>query len=296
MNVLLAITPFFLLILLGFGLSKLKIATDHWEKSFNQFSLKIGFPALIFYHLSKTPIDLEQKSALLLENSIFILATILISWGIGLLLRLSKPMANTLIICLPFGNIAFLGIPIGTELLGSGHITDLALIAGTYLFWVFIVALPLVQWNSERSLSSLLKVITNPLLIATCLGLLFSVSDIPIPNVVSRALELVANSVTALVLLAIGIFMATKKIGDFKNPVPALILTLTILIGLPLLLQAVSLVIGYDLYSDTKLISMMPLAVTPFALADKYELDKLTISSSIVLSTLLLPLSLSILY
>lgn len=296
MNVLFSITPFFLLILLGFGLSKLKIASKHWEKSFNQFSLYIGFPALIFYHLSKTSIDLEQKSALLIENSVFILATIMISWGIGFLLQLSKPMANTLIICLPFGNIAFLGIPIGSELLGPDHITNLALIAGSYLFWVFIVALPLVQWNSERSLNSLFKVLTNPLLIATCLGLLFGISDTHLPTVIIRVLELVANSVTALVLLGIGMFMATKNIQEFKRPLPALLMSITILIGLPILLQAGSLILGHDLQPETMLISMMPLAITPFALAGEYELDKLTISSSIVISTLLLPLSLSILY
>lgn len=292
-----SIAPFFAIILLGFVLLKLRIATDSWQQSFNQFSLYVGFPALIFFYLCSTPIDLKEKLPFILENSILVLSCIVLGWVSGSLLKLSNRSTNTLIICLPFGNIAFLGIPIGTEILGESHTANLSLIAGIYLFWVFLVAVPLIQWNGHKSLGALKEVIKNPLLLATIAGVISSILGISLPPFLEKSFSLLAASVTALVLLSLGIFISSRKLKEFHKPWLALCISGCTLIGMPFLLMVIAYFSSGQVPNiESELLSMMPVAVTPFALADKYELDKNAISVSIVLSTLFLPISLSLLY
>ena len=111
---------------------------------------------------------------------------------------------------------------------------------------------------------------------------------------VLRALEMTSVSVTPIVLIVIGIFIGNSKIGKLLEWIPIFIFSLLTLIILPAGFYYGVKLFGYSpsVFSSSIIEAAMPLAITPFALADRYNLDKKFIARSIALSTTLSVISL----
>jgi predicted permease len=90
-------------------------------------------------------------------------------------------------------------------------------------------------------------------------------------------------------LIVIGLFIGKSKFGKIQDWIPVLLFSICILILIPALFYLTLLISNIDPIQFTSSIiqAAMPLAITPFALADKYTLDKDFIAKSIVLSTIL---------
>lgn len=104
-----------------------------------------------------------------------------------------------------------------------------------------------------------------------------------------QSLDLVAASVTPTVLVVMGLFIGRSGIGSWKDWWPALLFSLVTLLLLPVLFYgAVQFCrIPPFWFSSSIIMAAMPLAITPFALAERYQLDRNFIARSIVLSTIL---------
>jgi|GEM_PF-6638312 len=61
------------------------------------------------------------------------------------------------------------------------------------------------------------NLIKNPLLIAVALGFSISGAGIVLPLVIMETLDLISMSVTPVVLVTIGLFVGTLKIGKLKE-------------------------------------------------------------------------------
>ncbi len=287
------ILPIFIIIFGSAFLTRLKIADKSWMPVLNAFALKIGFPALIFSALSTTTFDFAKDYPLLLVNTLFILATFALTWMIGKAIKLNKKFLRTIFICLVLGNVAFLGIPVLTQIYGPSILPTASLIVAVYLFWYFTAGvgfLDSTQDGVKPKLGKLLKhVLENPLLIAVILGLIFSGLNIPIPEMIATSISMLAASVTPVVLVVIGLFLGDAKFGKIKDWINVGIFSFLTLVINPLLLLGIlwSLNMSFQLFASSIVDAAMPLAITPFALADKYNLDKKFIANSIVLSTVL---------
>jgi predicted permease len=135
----------------------------------------------------------------------------------------------------------------------------------------------------------LTKLATNPLLIAVILGILASRMKISDQSSMIKSLDLFAQSVTAVVLLSLGIFMGSQRIGGFKVWMPVLGLAILIMILLPgifyLFVKNTSMT-GIPLKSSI-LEAAMPLGLTPYALAHQYDLNSKLAGRLVLLSTFL---------
>ena len=139
LQILIAITPLFLIIFISALLRKFNHIGDHWSKTLNEFTLYIGLPVLIFSVLSKTSFSFKEETSLIIANSLFILFTFLLVIIIGKISKMKKKMFHTLFICLAFGNIAYLGIPVLTQISGPSILPTASLIVALYLFWVLVL-------------------------------------------------------------------------------------------------------------------------------------------------------------
>ncbi len=299
-QVLSIIAPLFLIIFTTALLQKFKNIGDDWSKVLNEFALKIGLPVFIFSALAKTDFSFRAEELyLIIANSIFLFVSFMLAVGVGKILRLKKQMFMTLFICFGFSNIAYLGIPVLSQVSGEKIIPIASLIVAVYLFWQFTLGTGYLDYLLDKKRKNIIgnlvgHFIKNPLIIAVVLGFAVSAFDIIIPAVLLKSLDMVGASVTPTVLVVIGLFIGKSKIGKLSQWIPVLMFSLATLVVLPLIFYFGVKFFGFlpPQFSSSIIEAAMPLAITPFALADKYNLNKDFIARSIVLSTILSVLTL----
>ncbi|MBT3419515.1 MAG: AEC family transporter [Candidatus Magasanikbacteria bacterium] len=298
-QILTIIAPLFLIIFVSALLQKFKNVGDKWGKVLNEFALKVGLPVLIFTALAKTSFSFKAESSLIIVNSLFLLLSFVLAVFIGKILRLKKKMFLTLFICFIFGNVAYLGIPVLTSVSGESILPKVSLIIAIYLFWIFTIGIGYLDYsvnkNKKDVVKNMLKNLTkNPLLLAVIFGLIFGSLKIAIPSIILKSLEMVSVSVTPIVLVVIGLFIGNSKIGKLSEWLPVILFSLFTLIVFPASFYFGAKFFGFvpSQFMSSIIEAAMPLAITPFALADKYNLHKNFITRSIVLSTILSVISL----
>jgi predicted permease len=299
LQILTIIAPLFLIILISAVLQKFKNFGDEWGKVLNEFALNIGLSVLIFSALSQTNFSFKEEASLIIANSLFLLISFVLALIIGKGLRLKKQMFLTLFICFVFGNVAYLGIPVLTSVLGPEILPKLSLIIAIYLFWLFTIGIGYLDYSINKNKKDVLKKMLknfakNPLLLAVVFGLIVGGFNIPIPEIVQKSLEMISASVTPIVLVVIGLFIGKSKIGKLKEWLPVLLFSLFTLFVFPAIFYFGLKFFNFDpsQFLSSIIEAAMPLAITPFALADKYNLHKTFITRSIVLSTILSLISL----
>ncbi|MBT4209480.1 MAG: AEC family transporter [Candidatus Komeilibacteria bacterium] len=303
-EIFIVIVPLFLIIFASVIIQGWYNLDEHWPRVLNSFALNIGLPALIFTSLAK--VSLSGQSNIILINSLFLLSSFALIYILGKILNLKQKVVKTLFICLAFGNIAYLGIPVLAQIYGPKILPDASLIIGVHLFWLFTVGLGFLDYTvtSRQSwIGKLLRkkkkqdiikhigldLIKNPLLVAVILGLLVAIIDINIPRILKTSLDMLAGSVTPIVLVVIGLFIGKSKIGKIEEWRLAITFTVITLFISPGAFYLALKIFATDLdkYIPSMIMVAMPLAITPFALADKFGLDKQFIARAIVLSTTL---------
>lgn len=310
-EIFLAIVPLFIIIFASAIIGRFKSIDKHWPRVLNSFALNVGLPALIFSSLAK--ISLSGKFDIIIANSLFLLGSFAIAYGLGKAFSIKAKTLKTLFICLAFGNIAYIGLPVLTQIYGQKVLPEASLIIGVHLFWLFTIGLGFLDYSMVNRQSFLGKLfhkktkqdvfkhigfdlIKNPLLISIILGLLVAISNISLPSLLSSTVDILAASVSPVVLVVIGLFMSKSKIGKLKDWQPVIIFSLVTLFVLPGVFYYFLKIFSSDLYKYLPSIIeiAMPLAITPFALADKYDLDKQFIARAIVMSTTLSIISIPI--
>jgi predicted permease len=285
----LQILPLFIIIAIGWFFVKIKIANQNWLKPISDFSLYIGFPALIFANLTNNTLDFNLVSHSFQLVS-FLLLGMLILILIGLkFFKSSQNKKATYIICFLFGNAAFLGIPIITTL--APELTKIASVnAAIMLFWVFSLGLIIVEYltlNKPQIKQITINLFKNPLLLSVIFGLGFNYLQIPIPKVINQPLHMLSQTVSPMIMLLIGIFIALNPPESVTELKSVAIFSL-----LKLLIFPVLGILCFNYFKIENSFSQltqfaMPAAITPFAMAERYKLDLEFICNSIILSTII---------
>ena len=299
LQILTIISPVFLIIFSSALLQRFKNIGDNWSVVLNEFALKIGLPVLIFSSLAKTYFSFAEQAPIIFSNSLFIIGGFLLSIIIGKILRFKKQTLRTVVICLMLSNVAYLGIPTLIQIYGADILPTASLIVAIYLFWVFTIGIGYLDITQQRKkkdvLNDMIKnLLTDPLIIAIVLGIVISSFNIKMPSILMISMDMITASVTPTVLIVIGLFIGKSKIGKLKEWIPVFLFSLMTLLILPAIffLGLKFLGISPRLFSSSILEAAMPLAITPFALSDRFGLNKEFIARSIVLSTILSVISL----
>ncbi len=291
-----SIVPLFLVILVGIVVSRNKSVDQQWLEVLNNYALWIGFPALILVALSRLQWNWQVYGSLIGWNSARIVLAMLLVFPVAALLKLKNRTRRTLFLAVSYGNVAYLGIPVLRSALGDQILPEATMISAVYVFWLFTLGIFLIEYFGDHRVhwrKLLVRLITNPLLIAVFAGLFIAVFHLKVPKVVMSGLDIFAGSVTAVVLFSLGIFMGKQPFGKFSDWLPVLVFSLIILIVLPgLFLFASRPFVDTTASRAWILEAAMPMGLTSYALCLKYKLNTEFASRAVVASTLLALLSL----
>jgi predicted permease len=106
------VLPLFLVIFAGAVFTRSKVKTSGWVDVLNRYALYIGFPALVIASLMDLETGKESYSELIIYTSVYIVFCMILAFPIARIFRLSTNMLRSLFLILPFGNFAYLGMPV----------------------------------------------------------------------------------------------------------------------------------------------------------------------------------------
>lgn len=286
------VAPLFLIILTGILFSRTRVSSEEWVNVLNKYALYIGFPALVVASLMHLEAGEQSYSKLILFNSIYIIICIALAFPLGRVFNLPQKTRRTLFLILPFGNIAYLGIPVLQNALGDKILPAAAIISAVFVFWMLTLALILVETSGEEKphlKKLLINLIQNPLLLSVFIGMAIVLFHIELPVFISKTIRFFADSVTAVVLFSLGIFLGMQNIGKLREWYRVFAFVAATMLLLPFLyflgLQTTNL--QPELLKASVIDAAMPLGLTPYAISLQYRLDTKLAARIVVLGTLL---------
>ena len=272
-----AVTPIFLLMLLGYGLKQFKMATKDQFNAINRLIFKIFLPILLFYNIYKTDIGSIFDGKLV----IFTVVTVLIVFGIGygLVFLFTKENAKRGVMLQGFfrSNFAILGIPLVNYVCGdnAGGLSALMVAVIVPLFNVLAVITLERFRDGKIQIGKLLKgIVTNPLVIGCAVGAIFLLLDIQLPSLIETTVSDAASIASPLAIVVLG---ASFNFSTIKTSIKELAITVcTRLLIVPALAIATAVWLGFR---GEALVCLMvafgaPTAVSSFSMAQQMGGDE----------------------
>lgn len=286
--------PVFIVIAVGYFISLMRIADDQWVRILNKYGLYIGFPALIFANL------IDVDASLLKEQiPVFLVTMVVIFLFMAITLlcvkrfKIQPGFGVVLFLGVFNGNIGYLGFPLITAVYpGTGAVISIVIAA--YIISLFTFGLFMLESiiGGQKSFASIMKnIISSPFIIAIASGLLIVLTGIEVHPVLEKAISMVEASASPVVLIGLGIFLHKKM--DLKALWKKLSVVFVIkMILFPAVFLALRALLPLPQTFDVAVLeAVMPLAITNFALSDRYPMmDKQLMVAAIILTTIITPL------
>lgn len=295
MNVLNTVLPIFLVVGLGLGLRRVRLLGDELVGALSRLVFYVAAPALLLRATATGTLDRTFNPSALIVVTV---VSLLVGGGAYLLCARCHPDRRGVIAQGAFrSNQVFIGLPIVIYAFGEEAVSLVAVqVSYTVILYNFLGAVLLIlpqQGQSARSAQvwgvTAVRVLRNPLILASVGGILYSLTGMPVPLALDRTLELLGRTAAPLALLTVGAGLEFERLrGDLATTLavtavktivyPALILAGLHLAGLqglalqaPLMLMAApTAVIGYvmtrELGGDVKLSGAIVIGSTLFSL------------------------------
>jgi len=219
MEVLITIIPIFTVILLG-GVARWKgIITGQFLDSANKLLYSFSIPALIFGAIAKTSFH-QQFDARIVSLTLSVLAgTYVFAYGITLLSGMPRNRVSAFILCSCHGNLGYLGLPIAFYYLdakgfaSAGIICGFIMIAQNMLSVIFVEMFQNTSKQRSRGRAIIKALTGNPVILGAISGMIVSITDLPIPQVIWRTISILGALAPPMALLLIGASISLQLKG-----------------------------------------------------------------------------------
>ena len=286
--------PLFLLVLLGFALTR----WGKWPKAvadaLTRFAFSVAIPALLFRLMSDfsqlPPVDLR---VLIAYFGACFLVFVLGRFIAARLFHLDGVAQSVFGLGGIFANNVLLGIPLAKVTLGQASLPVISLVLVFNSLTLWTLATVSVEWARHRSFSwsgyvqAAKAVLANPVVASILTGTAWGLAALPLPGFVDQTLALIGEAAVPLSLIALGMGLGEYGISEgwrisasmtlLKLTVqPAVVWMLARLLGLPPLeTQAIVL------------LAALPVGVNVYLMSRQFKTLGAPVAASLVLSTAL---------
>ncbi|MCT7483826.1 AEC family transporter [Aliarcobacter cryaerophilus] len=281
----LSVLPIYFFIFLGF-IAKKNLKTQIDEKTLVLLSLYFLQPIMIFWGLTKEPINYE-----------FVLSPIffLICMGSTLLLMLlyskflfsSKTDENIFLATALIGNTGNLGIPLGIALFGVESVPYTSIINIANIFFMYTISIYFFardKFNFKESIKSIFKI---PVIWFAFFALAFNYFEFKIPKEFDFALQMGAYTSLTLQLIIFGTYLYSVKVKTIPWK-----LSLQISFAKHILLPIIGIIVVVNFTNFNPMIAsilvmelMMPLAVNNVNFSVVYNTKPTDVAATILVSS-----------
>lgn len=259
-EVLTRVLPFFLLIAAGAGIARARLLDAEAARGLSVYVLWIGFPALLIRSLGTAPPPDPAMARGLLAYTLSAVVLLFAALAVGRLARWIPGDRAGVGMCGVVGNTAFLGAPLAVSVFGptAGGIAA-GVIAVDFVVLMAVAIAAVNRATGAGSLArSLRRTLFNPVVAAAILGAVLSFARAHPPQVVARALDLLAATASPVGLVALGAVIGVEAARPAPGEaapmalamliklalMPALVWVSTGLAGAPPLFRAVAVLLA----------------------------------------------------
>ena len=273
MNVVL---PLFLTIVFGYFIRRINLVDDYTLKKVNNLIFKTFLPMLLFFNIY----NIDIKGALNIKLMIFAPASIIITCiAAGIIIPLIEKdnrKRGVLIQGIFRSNFVLFGLPIAISLFGDDNVgvTSILIAIIVPMFNFLAVIVLQIFKGGKLDFKNIIKgIITNPLIIASLIGIVMLVLKIKLPTFLEKTISDMSKIATPLALVVLG---GSLKIERISNNIKQLIIGITgRLIIVPLIFVPIGICLGFR---DVELATIMimlsaPVAVSSFTMAEQMDGD-----------------------
>ena len=289
------VVPIFLLIILGYFLTRIKLWDGQFLKVANEVCFKCLLPVLLFYNVATANIF----EVFNLKLIVFVCLAVCVICGLLFLIVpifvKDKKRIGVMIQGTFRSNFLLFGVPLGLSIGGNEGAVLAAVVASFYVPVINMLSVISLYAFSEAEnkniKSALLGIVKNPLIIGGVSGLIFSLIrnsiGFEMPAILDTTLFNIKSAATPVAFLILG---GDLKFGNMLRNVKFSALSVlgkTIII--PALMLTVSSLLGFGKLEMAILVAVFatPNAVSSYAMARNYEADYELAGEIITLGTLL---------
>ncbi len=288
------VVPIFLLIVLGYVLTRVKLWDEHFLKVANNVCFKCLLPVLLFYNVASANIFEVFNGKLILYvcmcacvlcGALFVIVPLFVK---------DNKRKGVMIQGTFRSNFLLFGVPLGLSIGGTAGSTLAAVVASFYvpvINMLSVISLYVFSESKDKNLkAALIGIVKNPLIIGGISGLLFSLVrntiGFEIPTMLDTTLNNIKSTATPFAFLILG---GDLKFGNLlKNVKFSAMSVLGKIVIIPAVMITVSALLGFNQLEMAILIAVFatPNAVSSYAMARNYEADYELAGEIITLGTL----------
>jgi malonate transporter and related proteins len=296
LSTLTVVFPIFALILVGYLSRKIGVLGPLASSELNRFVVYLALPALLFDIMAHSTWSAINQPGFIVAFG----ASCAAVFALTLAVRLRPPrhIADASIDGLnaAYGNVGYIGLPLSLIALGKDSQAP-AVIAAIFtacvLFAAAIILIEIGLQTEKRVAHLALKVarslLRNPLLIAPLLGGAVAASGLGMPDSAETFFRLLGGSASPCALVALGLFLAGKRVeldGDAAAIAFLVLLKLVVQPAIAWVLADKAFELSPIAVKTAVLMSALPTGTGPFMLAEFYRREANITSNVILISTI----------
>ncbi len=285
-----AVTPIFLMLLLGYTLNRINFVDEKVFDAINKLVFKIFLPILLFYNIYKTKVvqGLGSELDLFLFTIIAVLCIFAIALVAVFFITKDNSKRGVLLQASFRTNFAILGVPLVSYICGdnASGLSALMVALVVPLFNVLaVISLEIFNGGNINFKKIIKGIVTNPLIIGCLAGIVFLLFRIEIPQDLEKTVSDISKVASPLAIIVLGAgFTFTSIKGYIKENV---IIVLARLVVLPLIILSVAAFMGFKGEAFACLLVTFggPIAVSSFSMAQQMGGDKTLAGQLVVLTS-----------
>lgn len=285
------ILPIFILAGMGYALQKWQ-SLD--KRTLSRVTLYILSPALVFSSLVNSELNTSELGSMVLFTVLVMSTMGVIAVVSARLMRLSRRETAVMVITVVFVNGGNYGLTLNQLRYGDDGLALAVVYYATstvllYSVGIFIASMGKLHWKDAVK-----RLFGLPPIYAALGAILVYYFSIPIPGPLMSAIKIAGQGAIPVMILVLGMQMADMKgMGEWRLTIPSISLRLLLA---PLVAVMVAGFVGLQgLSRSTGIIeASMPTAVIAIILATEFELPPTAVTSIVIGSTLLSPITISI--
>lgn len=283
--------PLFLLVLLGFGLSRFgwpRTASD----ALTRFVFTVAVPTLLFRLMS----DFSRLPRVDGHLLVAFFGGCLLVYALGRivgasLFHMDSVHQSVFAMGGIFSNNVLLGIPLAKVTLGDAAMpaVSLVLVFNSLVLWTLVTVS--VEWARHRDFSlsgfgrTARGVIANPIVASILAGTVFGFTGLPLPGVVDRTLAMVSDAAVPLSLIVLGMGLAEFDIrSGWRESAAIAVLKM---LAQPLSVYGLARVLALPQVETAAvvLLAALPVGANVYLMARQFDALTGPVASAIVLTT-----------
>lgn len=286
------IIPILLLIGVGAVARRIGILKAGDTRVLSAYVYYFALPALLLVNIAETRFDGETLRFMAAGVTPVLFVFVLYSI-ISRIFSISRNTTYVLTLSTIFGSWGFFGIPFvmfafptrETEKLATLSLVSIAVVSVT----ISITLLEYYRLEKQtiwRGLLSVLKKLSrNPLIIGIVLGLIMALLRIRIPPLILTPLHMLGSTTATIAIFLLGAFLYGRKYSNLMRAIKLSLLKAFLLPAIALI-TVVLFRLSEPHRSVIVLMHAMPLALSMIVLSERYDFNKETFASMILITSL----------